>query len=110
MNNSGDILSALDDKFAQLSAMKGSQFFAPFHDEGERYAKIFDTLGNSCRLLMDVQRRWVYLEPIFVRGFIPSHQQPFDEADTQFRNMMTALNNKPQLASLYNITQLLFAS
>ena len=107
MNNWGDILSALDDKLAQLSAMKGSQFFfAPFHDEGERYAKIFDTLGSSCRLLMDVQRRWVYLEPIFVRGSIPSHQQPFDEADTQFRNMMTALNNKPQLPSLYNIDDL----
>lgn len=42
-------------------------------------------------LLNQVQRRWVYLEPIFGRGALPSQQARFRNVDEDFRRVMGQL-------------------
>ncbi|KAK2952775.1 putative Cytoplasmic dynein 2 heavy chain 1 [Blattamonas nauphoetae] len=101
-----DILSGLDDKMAQLSAMKESQFFSPFADTAITWEKRFAVLGIVSRQLSAVQRRWVYLEPIFVRGAIPAHQARFKGVDEKFRAIMNQLKAAPQLPTLFNMNQI----
>lgn len=36
-------------------------------------------------LLKDIQRKWVYLEPIFGRGALPKEQGRFRNVDTDFK-------------------------
>ncbi|KAK2946340.1 putative Cytoplasmic dynein 2 heavy chain 1 [Blattamonas nauphoetae] len=101
-----DILSGLDDKMAQLSAMKESQYFTPFADTASQWDKRFTTLGIASRLLSAVQRRWVYLEPIFVRGAIPAHQARFRGVDERFRTVMEQIKEDPHLPTLFNINNI----
>lgn len=35
-----------------------------------------------------IQRRWVYLEPIFGRGALPAERARFSRADTEFRSIL----------------------
>ncbi|KAA6386939.1 MAG: putative Cytoplasmic dynein 2 heavy chain 1, partial [Streblomastix strix] len=101
-----DILSALDDKSAQLNAMKDSPFFPPFKDQSDQWEQRFTVLGAAGRQLMSVQRRWVYLEPVFLRGAIPSQQQRFMNVDKQFRQIMTSLKEDPSLPTIYHMKQI----
>lgn len=35
-----------------------------------------------------IQRRWVYLEPIFGRGALPAERARFQRADTEVRSIL----------------------
>jgi hypothetical protein len=48
-------------------------------------------LQEGLTLLNQVQRRWVYLEPIFGRGALPSQQARFRNVDEEFRRIMAHL-------------------
>lgn len=42
-------------------------------------------------LLNSIQRKWVYLQPLFARGALPAQQQRFKNVDTGFRALMVQL-------------------
>jgi hypothetical protein len=48
-------------------------------------------MQEGLTLLNQVQRRWVYLEPIFGRGALPSQQARFRNVDEEFRRIMAHL-------------------
>ncbi len=48
-------------------------------------------LQEGLTLLNQVQRRWVYLEPIFGRGALPAQQARFRNVDEEFRRVMGQL-------------------
>ncbi|KAA6398983.1 MAG: putative dynein heavy chain, partial [Streblomastix strix] len=98
-----EMLSQLDDKSAQLSAMRDSPFFPPFKETADQWESHFVILGTAGRLLMNVQRRWIYLEPVFLRGAIPSQQSRFMGVDRQFRDIMQQLKQDSTLPTLFNI-------
>jgi hypothetical protein len=50
-------------------------------------------LQEGLQLLNQIQRKWVYLEPIFARGALPSQQQRFRNVDEEFRRVMTSLES-----------------
>ena len=50
-------------------------------------------LTEGLQLLNQIQRKWVYLEPIFARGALPSQQQRFRNIDEEFRRVMTSLES-----------------
>lgn len=39
-------------------------------------------------LLYDIQRKWVYLEPIFGRGSLPAEVSRFKRVDAEFYNIL----------------------
>jgi dynein heavy chain 2 len=45
-------------------------------------------LDTYLHLLNSIQRKWVYLEPIFERGALPSEQRRFRGVDEFFRTTM----------------------
>lgn len=52
----------------------------------------------------EIQRKWVYLEPIFGRGSLPSEASRFNRVDIEFRVILQGLQNMFHLHSLTDKT------
>jgi len=48
--------------------------------------------------LNDIQRKWVYLEPIFARGSLPNESTRFGSVDEDFRDIMRKAEADPKLS------------
>ena len=49
-----------------------------------------------------IQRRWVYLEPIFGHGALPREQSRFKRVDGEFRSIMMDVYKDARILSLLN--------
>jgi dynein heavy chain 2 len=43
--------------------------------------------------LNQIQRKWIYLEPIFMRGALPEEQGRWKRLDEDYRNIMNNITN-----------------
>jgi dynein heavy chain 2 len=50
-----------------------------------------------------IQRKWVYLEPIFGRGALPQEQPRFKRLDDEFRSIMLGIQRDPKVVGLCSI-------
>ena len=64
-----------------LGSLKDSQFFAAFADTVAQYESKLSLLDHVLAQLNPIQRKWVYLEPIFGRGSLPHEQARFSRVD-----------------------------
>lgn len=55
------------------------------------WEKRLSTLMEGLTLLQAIQRRWLYLEPIFGRGALPAVAGRFRLVDGEFKAVMTQL-------------------
>ena len=81
IKNWKDLFLEVGDKQSLLSSLKESQFFRAFLDQGyalEVKMAVIDTVLQTLNL---IQRKWVYLEPIFTRGALPTEEQRFRRID-----------------------------
>lgn len=69
-----ELMLELGDKQSLLASLKESQFFKAFADQGATYESKLVALDQYLQMLNSIQRKWVYLEPIFARGSLPSEQ------------------------------------
>lgn len=53
--------------------------------------------------LKGIQRRWVYLEPIFIKGSLPEQAKRFELLDANFRNIMLRIKDNTKVMSLLGI-------
>jgi len=95
-----DLFLELGDKQSLLSSLKDSPFFKPFADTGATYETKLSNLDLYLHQLNTIQRKWLYLEPIFERGALPSEQQRFNRIDTEFRDIMQQVEIEPKLFNL----------
>lgn len=95
-----DLLSALSDNQALLSSMKDSPYFSIFSSDANKWEERLSTLDAYLRNMNQIQRKWVYLEPIFRRGALPSQQDRFNNIDGHYLNIMKAVKNDTLVMSL----------
>lgn len=69
-----DLFLDMGDKQSLLSSLKESQFFKAFADQGLALEVKLSALDFILQTLNSIQRKWVYLEPIFGRGALPSEE------------------------------------
>jgi dynein heavy chain 2 len=50
-----------------------------------------------------VQRKWIYLEPIFGRGALPSEQGRFNRIDDEFKTILQEIEQAPVVVTLNTI-------
>jgi hypothetical protein len=60
-------------------------------DEVASWESRLSTLVEGLTLLQGIQRRWLYLEPIFGRGALPAVAGRFRHVDGEFRAIMAQL-------------------
>ncbi|RHY58768.1 hypothetical protein DYB34_000770 [Aphanomyces astaci] len=95
-----DITLQLGDNQSLLASLKESQFFKPFADQASQYETKMALLDQCLVQLNLIQRKWVYLEPIFGKGALPSEASRFKRVDDEFRDIMRSVETDPKLFNL----------
>ncbi|KAJ1446203.1 dynein heavy chain and region D6 of dynein motor-domain-containing protein [Pelagophyceae sp. CCMP2097] len=95
-----DLFLELGDKQSLLASLKESQFYRAFEDVGSAYEAKLSNLDFILHSLNSIQRKWVYLEPIFGRGALPNEARRFRSVDEDFREIMAAVAQDPKLFGL----------
>lgn len=92
-----DLFLEMGDKQSLLGSLKESQFFKAFADQGLALEAKMTVLDFVLHTTNSIQRKWVYLEPIFSRGALPSEEARFKRVDEDFTDMVIALSRDPKL-------------
>lgn len=90
-----DMTTEVSDKQALLASLKDSHFFKAFKDVAEQFETKLSLLDQVLTQLNPIQRKWVYLEPIFARGAMPNEQPRFQRVDDEFTSIMQARRPHP---------------
>ncbi|XP_050446950.1 dynein beta chain, ciliary-like [Cataglyphis hispanica] len=105
------MIETLEENQVQLQNMLESKYVAYFLDEVTDWQKKLDNADATINAWFEVQRRWMYLESIFIgsediRSQLPEESKRFEKIDKDFKDllkeMLTNLNivksmNKPKL-------------
>ncbi|XP_014779882.1 dynein axonemal heavy chain 10 isoform X2 [Octopus bimaculoides] len=96
-----DVLQALDDTSMNLQSMSTSRFIGPFLMIVQRWEKSLSLIAEVLDLWMLVQRKWMYLEGIFIGGDIraqlPEEAKKFDQIHKMFKKIMTETYKNPNI-------------
>ena len=95
-----DLFSQVGDNQALLSSLKDSPYYKHFEDKISVWEQKLGLLDECMHNLNQVQRKWVYLEPIFGRGALPKEQSRFKGVDRDLRDIMTDVVRDTRVVSL----------
>ncbi|KAJ3130163.1 Cytoplasmic dynein 2 heavy chain 1 [Nowakowskiella sp. JEL0407] len=95
-----EIFSQIGDNLSLLQSLKDSPYYKNFAERVVLWEQKLVDLDEYLRNLNTVQRKWVYLEPIFSRGSLPSEQHRFSRIDDEFRSIMQSAAKDPRIVSL----------
>ncbi len=98
--------SQVGDNQCLLQSLKDSPYFAGYADKATLWETRLAELDEYLHNMNQIQRRWVYLEPIFGHGALPKEQARFKRVDGEFRSIMMDVNKDTRILSLLNHTGL----
>ncbi|CAF1153283.1 unnamed protein product [Adineta ricciae] len=94
-----EVLQQLDDHTMALQGMAGSRYIGPFLKTVQEWEKSLSHIAEVIELWINVQRKWTYLEGIFVSGDIrsqlPEEAKKFDEKNKLFKSIMADTYRDP---------------
>ncbi|XP_020287480.1 dynein heavy chain 10, axonemal isoform X2 [Pseudomyrmex gracilis] len=87
-----DLNATLEDNMLTVHSMAASQFVGPFLSVVQKWEHTMRTISEVLEVWVDLQRKWLYLEGIFVGGDIRLQLQDetkrFDNVDQMYRRIM----------------------
>ncbi|KAF7250799.1 Cytoplasmic dynein 2 heavy chain 1 [Varanus komodoensis] len=95
-----DIVNQVGDNRCLLQSLKDSPYYKGFQDKVSVWEKKLAELDEYLQNLNQIQRKWVYLEPIFGRGALPREQARFNRVDEDFRSILTDIKQDNRITSL----------
>lgn len=96
-------MTEVSDHQAMISSVRESKYATRFKSEIERFEQNFGILDDVLLKLNQIQRKWIYLEPIFMRGALPSEQGRWKRLDEEYRNIMHNISQRPTVMHLPTI-------
>ena len=97
-----DLMNSVGDNQCLLQSLKDSPYFGGFADKATLWETRLADLDECLHNLNQIQRRWVYLEPIFGRGALPKEQARFRRVDSDFRSIMEYVGRDDRVVSMLN--------
>ena len=93
LKSTEEVVQLLEDMSLNLQSMMASRFVKPFIDEVSSWEGKLSLIGESIEVWMFVQRKWMYLESIFVgsddiRHQLPQEAKRFDAIDKSWAKIM----------------------
>ncbi|XP_024132434.1 cytoplasmic dynein 2 heavy chain 1 [Oryzias melastigma] len=95
-----DVVSQVGDNRCLLQSLKDSPYYRSFQDKVSLWEVRLSDLDEYLLNLNAIQRRWVYLEPIFGRGALPREEARFKRVDEDFRSIMYDIQRDTRVVSL----------
>ncbi|XP_047247257.1 cytoplasmic dynein 2 heavy chain 1 isoform X2 [Girardinichthys multiradiatus] len=95
-----DIVNQVGDNRCLLQSLKDSAYYRSFQDKVTLWEVRLSDLDEYLISLNAIQRRWVYLEPIFGRGALPREEARFKRVDEDFRSIMSDIQRDNRVVSL----------
>ncbi|KAK6624941.1 hypothetical protein RUM44_011805 [Polyplax serrata] len=96
-----EIMQVLEDNAMNLQSMAASQFIGPFLGVVQKLEKSLAVIAEVIDAWIQTQRKWMYLEGIFVGGDIrhqlPDEARKFDDIDKSFRRIMLEVYKRPNV-------------
>ncbi|XP_063237932.1 cytoplasmic dynein 2 heavy chain 1 [Bacillus rossius redtenbacheri] len=101
-----DILNKVGDNQCLLQSIKNSPNYNNFVDRASIWESRLADLDEFLHSLNQIQRKWVYLEPIFSAGTLTQDQARFQRIDQDFRYIMADVAKDQKVVSLCRINNL----
>ena len=98
-----EVMSQVSDHQSLIASLKESRYFNSFADQISQFELKFGGIDDHLAKLNNCQRKWVYLEPIFMRGALPQEQGRFKRVDEEYRSIALAIGGDPKVMSLCEI-------
>lgn len=100
LRSAEEIKLELEDNTLNLQSMAGSKFVVNFADQVKYWERALNLVNECLDAWFLVQRKWMYLESIFIgaediRLQLPEEAKKFDAIDKAFRAIMTATQKEP---------------
>ncbi|XP_029699181.1 cytoplasmic dynein 2 heavy chain 1 isoform X3 [Takifugu rubripes] len=95
-----DIVNQVGDNRCLLQSLKDSPYYHTFRDKVRLWEVRLSDLDEYLLNLNSIQRRWVYLEPIFGRGALPREEARFKRVDEDFRSIISDIQRDNRVLSL----------
>ncbi|XP_058811885.1 dynein axonemal heavy chain 10 isoform X1 [Topomyia yanbarensis] len=94
-----EIMQTLEENSMNLQSMAASQFIGPFLPTVQRWEKDLTLISEIIDEWLSVQRKWLYLEGIFIGGDIsaqlPEEAEKFNKIDEEFQEIMASSAANP---------------
>ena len=108
LSDVSEILQTLEDHSLSLQAMANSPFAAPFLSELRGWEQRCNHIAETLSVWMSVQKKWMYLEGIFlqsddIRMQLPEPAKKFDRVDLSFKKIMQATLKQPNVLTACQI-------
>jgi dynein heavy chain 2 len=101
-----EMMSKVGDNQSLLQSIKDSKFFSRFKDRITQFDKRMGGLDRYLTKINNVQRRWLYLEPIFNKGALPSEKPRFQNLNDKFVEIMRTIEKNKKISLLGDINGL----
>lgn len=98
-----EVMTQVSDHQSLILSLKESRYFAGFSDQIKQIEEKLGGIDDYLAKLNIIQRKWVYLEPIFMRGGLPHEQGRFMRVDEEYRNIALGIGNDPKVVSLCDV-------
>ncbi|VDN17047.1 unnamed protein product [Gongylonema pulchrum] len=95
-----DTLNSVKDSKALLQSLETSPYYVQFRDKTSVWETRLTDTEQYLHWMNEIQRKWVYLEPIFGRGSLPSEAPRFSRVDVEFRAILNDVVRDTRIASL----------
>lgn len=107
---SEELMETLEDHQGQLQNMLSSKYIAFFYDEVSEWQRLLSNADAVIAAWFEVQRKWMYLESIFIgskdiRNQLPEDSLRFDTIDSEFR---VSIQNSTAVSPLISVTNSYF--
>jgi dynein heavy chain len=94
LRSTEEVTLLLEDMGLTLQSMMASRFVKPFLDDVRSWEAKLSLIGEVIEVWMLVQRKWMYLESIFIgsddiRHQLPEEAKRFDRIDANWKKIMT---------------------
>ncbi|CAB3248907.1 unnamed protein product [Arctia plantaginis] len=109
---SEELIEILEDNQNQIQNMMSSKFVGFYEKEVTAWQKKLGAADAVISLWFEVQRKWQYLESIFVgsddiRAQLPEDSKRFDSVDSQFKVLLKDIESTPNVIEATNKPELL---
>ena len=95
-----EVMSTVNDNQALIMSLKDSPHFGPFAEDANQWEAKFVLVDEYLHHMVQIQRKWLYLEPIFARGALPHEQPRFLRMDKEYLTVMKEVERDARVMSL----------